>query len=439
MNKTFAVIRRELVERVRTKAFLISTLLVPVFMVLMTVMPALMMSGSSRSMRVAIVDGTSSGLGARLESAMKTQQLSDDSVPTPRYVVTRVEAASRVDAVRDSLVRLTGLGKEGKSAGSLDGVLVLRDDVLTSGKLEYLGSNVGSFEAMGRLEGTVRQVVTGSRFEAGGIDPSVVARAMAPVNVSTTKVTDGKATGQSGGASFVIAYIMGFILYFGVIMYGQQTMTSVVEEKTSRIMEVLASSLTPFQMLLGKVLGVGMTGLLQMGIWGGTVFLVTSQRERIASLVGVSADAMQQMPIPSMAPDLLVVFLLYFALGFLLYGALFAAIGSMCNTVQETQQYASMVMMLIVFGFFGIFAMINDPNGGIGLVMSYIPFFSPFVMPVRWSLASVPTGEFALSLGLMVVGLFATTWLAGRIYRTGILMYGKKPTWGEVWRWVRVG
>ncbi len=439
MSKTFAVIRRELVERVRTKSFVISTMLVPVFMVIMAVVPALMMSGSSRSMRIGVVDGTSTGVGAKIEQTLNTQRLSEDSGATPRYIVTRVAAPDRTDAVRDSLVKHTGLGKGGKAADALDGVLVVRDDVLQTGKIEYLGSNVGSFEAMGRLEGSLRQVITGTRFEADGIDPAVVARAMAPVSVSTTKVSDGEATGESGGASFVIAYLMGFILYFGVFMYGQQTMTSVVEEKTSRIMEVLASSLTPFQMLLGKVLGVGMTGLLQMGIWGGTVFLVTSQRARLAGLFGLSPDAIQSLPIPSMAPDLLVVFLVYFALGFLLYGALFAAIGSMCNTVQETQQYASAVMMLIVFGFFGVFAMINDPTGGLGVTMSFIPFFSPFVMPVRWSLAAVPPLELALSLGLMLIALMGTTWLAGRIYRTGILMYGKKPTWGEVWRWVRAG
>ncbi len=438
MNKTFAVIRREFVARVHTRSFVISTLLVPVFFVAIMVIPAMMMTGTSRSMRVAIVDGTTSDVGARIESHMAMERLGDDSSATPRYTVNRIAAPDRVDAVRDSLVALTGLGKKSETP-SFDGVLVIRDDALTTGELEYYGTNVGSPEAMGRLEGALRQVVTGTRFEQSGIEPAVVARAMERVNVSTHKVTDGKATGESGGASFIIAYAMGFILYFGVFMYGQQTMTSVVEEKTSRIMEVLASSLTPFQMLLGKVLGVGITGLLQMGIWGTTIFLVTSQRGRLASLAGVSPDAMQQMPIPTMPVDLLVVFLIYFALGFLLYGALFAAIGSMCNSVKETQQYASGVMMLIVFGFFGVFAMINDPTGGIGMVMSYVPFFSPFVMPVRWSLASVPLHELALSIGAMIAALVAVSWLAGRIYRTGILMYGKKPSLGELFRWVRAG
>jgi ABC-2 type transport system permease protein len=202
-------------------------------------------------------------------------------------------------------------------------------------------------------------------------------------------------------------------------------------------MEVLASSLTPFQMLLGKVLGVGLAGLAQMAIWGGSVFIVGSQRTHLASLFGMSSDAMQGFPVPTMAPDLLVVFLLYFMLGFLLYGALYAAIGAMCNTIQETQQYAVFVTVFIMVGFFAVFSLIKDPTGDLGRTMSFIPFFAPFVMPVRWSMTSVPPMELALSLGLMVAALLVCVWLAGRIYRTGILMYGKKPSWKELLRWIR--
>jgi len=134
---------------------------------------------------------------------------------------------------------------------------------------------------------------------------------------------------------------------------------------------------------------------------------------------------------------LLVVFLLYFALGFMLYGALYAAIGAMCNTIQETQQYVVFVTMFIMVGFLAVFALIKDPTGPLGVTMSYIPFFAPFTMPVRWSLTSVPPLELVLSLTLMVLTLLACVWLAARIYRTGILMYGKKPSWGELWRWIR--
>lgn len=438
MNKTFAVIRRELVARVRTRAFLISTLILPILMVFVAVVPALMMRGGNRTMRMAVVDGTTDSLGSRIESALAGERVSRDAGAPSRYSLRRFPGAGRVVAVRDSLVAFTGVSRD-QHPESFDGVLVLTDSTLTTGKADYLGTNTSSFEAMGQLEGTISKVLAQTRLAQSGLDPDVVANAIKPANLNSTKVSDGKATGQSGAASFMIAYFMAFILYISVVLYGQQTMTSVIEEKTSRIMEVLASSMRPFQMLLGKVLGVGLTGLLQMTIWGGTYYLVTSQRARLAGLFGVSPDAMQALPIPAMSTDLLLVFLAYFALGFLLFGALYAAIGSICNTVQETQQYAVAVTIVLMLSFFSVFAVMKDPTGGLGVTLSFVPFFSQLVMPVRWSLAAVSPVELAASLALGIATLLGTTWLAGRIYRTGILMYGKKPTFGEVFRWIRQG
>lgn len=438
MNKIIAVIRREYVERVRTRAFILSTVLLPALITFMAVVPALLMRSGERTSRVALVDGTTNGVGAQALAALEQQKLSDKPGAPARFQITRFDAAGRVQAVQDSLVAETGFDK-GAKAESWDGVIVVNDEAVKSGKLNYFGNNVGSFESMARIQGVFSRVFATSRLSASGVDPSLVMGAMTPADMQTTKVTDGKATGQSGETSFFIAYFMGFVLYLGIILYGQQTMTSVIEEKTSRIMEVLASSLTPFQMLLGKVVGVGLVGLTQMTIWGGSVFLVGSNREKLAGMFGVSADAIQSFPIPTMAPDLLVIFLVYFALGFLLYGALYASIGSMVNTVQEAQQSAVFVTIVIMVGFFSVFALIKDPTGPLGVTMSFIPFFAPFVMPVRWSLASVPTSQLALSLALMVVGLLACVWLAGRIYRTGILMYGKKPSFKELFHWIRVG
>lgn len=438
MQKIFAVIRREYTERVRTRAFVISTLLLPALIAFMAVVPALLMRGGDRTSRIVLVDGTSNGVGAQAQQALAAQRLSEKPGALPRYEITRVDAAGRVEAVRDSLVALTGFPKS-KMSDSWDGVLVVTDSAVRTGKVSYFGNNVGSFESMGRIQGTFSRIFATARLSASGVDPALVMGAMSPADMQTTKVSDGKTTGQSGEASFFIAYFMGFVLYLGIILYGQQTMTSVIEEKTSRIMEVLASSLTPFQMLLGKVVGVGLVGLTQMTIWGGSVFLVGSKREALAGAFGVSADAIQSFPIPTMAPDLLVIFLVYFALGFMLYGALYASIGSMVNTVQEAQQSAVFVTIVIMVGFFSVFALIKDPTGPLGVTMSFIPFFAPFVMPVRWSLASVPLPQLALSLALMVAGLLACVWLAGRIYRTGILMYGKKPSLGELFRWIRAG
>ena len=436
MNKTFAIIRREFIARVRTRTFVVLTLLLPVFMVVVSVVPAMMMRGGDRTMRIAIVDGTADGLGARVESALGAEKLSAKSDASRRYALQRVTATGRIESVRDSLVAFTGLDRKAHPE-SFDGVLVLGDSVLQTGNAEYLGTNTSAFESMLVLESSLSKVLTQARLTHSGIDPAVLIEAMKRADLKTTKVSGGKATGESGIASFAIAYFMAFVLYLGVVLYGQQTMMSVIEEKTSRIMEVLASSVRPFQMLLGKVLGVGFTGLLQMAIWGATLYLVTSQRVRIAGLLHVSPEAMQQLPIPTMSAGLFAVFLAYFVLGFLLYGALYAAIGSMCNSTQDAQQYVAVLTPMLMISFFAVFAIMKDPTGGIGLPMSIIPFFSQLAMPVRWSLSSVPPAQLILSLALGVMALLGVTWVASRIYRTGILMYGKKPTFTEVFRWIR--
>ena len=437
MKKVIAVIRREFVARVRTKAFVISTVLLPVFMVAMVLLPGLMMSGGDRASRVAVVDASSTGLGQSVRQVLESEKLGSGKSAPARYTVQVFPATSDdVTGVRDGLIAKTGFSSK-KHKDGWNGVLVLTDKTLSTGKLSYYGGNVGSLKSMATLQRGISNALAGVRLGKSGVDASVVKHAMEPADMDTTKVSDGKLTGQSGAESFMIAYFMGFILYIAILIYGQQTMTSVIEEKTSRIMEVLTSSLTPFEMLLGKVLGVGLAGLAQMAIWGGTVFLLSTQRDTLATIFGMSAGAAESFPIPSMAPGLLVVFLLYFALGFMLYGALYAAIGAMCNTIQETQQYAIFVTVFIIVGFFAVFALIKDPTGPLGVTMSYIPFFAPFTMPVRWSLTSVPPMELVVSLALMVLALLVCVWLAARIYRTGILMYGKKPSWRELWRWIR--
>jgi ABC-2 type transport system permease protein len=433
VNKIFAVIRREFIERVRTKAFILATLGLPLLMVFAMVVPAMMMKGTDRTTRVAVIDATSDGTGAAIVTALQKPTFKDGT--RPKYAIEHVQRSGDVTAARDSLLLRTSR----EVAEPLDGVMILPENTLAAGQVDYFGTNVSSFETMGELRRAVSSVVVGTRLERAGVDAGVVAAATRPAELTTIKVSDGKPTGESGEASFLLAYVMGFLLYISVVLFGQQTMMSVIEEKTSRIMEILASSLRPFQMLLGKVLGVGAVGLLQMGIWVGTVYVVGQNRTVLAGLLKVPVETMQAMPIPSIPTDLLVVFLTYFGLGFLLFGALFAAVGSMVNSTQEAQQAISGVIMVIMVGFFGVFAVIKDPSGGLGTTLSLIPFTAPFVMPVRWSMSSVPLPQLALSLVIMVASLLGVVWVAGRIYRTGILMYGKKPTLREVFRWVRAG
>lgn len=435
MNKVMAVIRRELMERVRTRAFVISTFLMPVFLIAILVLPAVMMSGGERSSRIALVDATGTPLGAAIDEGLRAERLDDGG---QRFEVTTVPAVNRVDAVRDSLVALTGFSPKERPEG-FEGVLIVTPETYTNGTARYLGSNAGSPQRMQDLSRTLSRVLMRARLDGAGVDPNVVGQALVPARLEADRVSDGKPTGQSGMASFAIAYVMGFMLYIVILLYGQQTAMSVIEEKTSRIMEVLASSLTPFQMLLGKIVGVGLTGLLQLSIWALSAYLLASQRSAIAGLFGADPAAVNAIAIPPIPADLLVIFLAYFALGFLIYGAMYATIGSIVNSVQDMQQFIWPVMLPIIIGFFGMFRVINDPNATLGTVFSFIPFFAPFVVPVKWAMGSLSVLELALSIASMIVGVLVIAWLAGRIYRTGILMYGKKPTFGEIFRWVKAG
>jgi len=436
MHKIWAVVRREFLDKVRTRAFLIGTLLFPILMIALSLLPLLLNRRETAPKRIAVVDGTSGEVGMKVTEALAASRRQGSS--GARYTVSRVPAQDRTDAVRDSLVALVGLEQAGSE--SLDGVLVLTDESVDAGRLAYLGVNVGSMSDMNKLESELQTALRLERLRRAGVDPFVAIPALRPVDVVTQKVTAGKLTGESGSSSFILAYIMGLVLYVVMLMYGIQVMSSVVEEKTSRIAEVLMSSVTPFQMMLGKVFGVGAAALLQLVIWGTTATLVTTYRTTLAKLFGASPDAMASMAtmkLPSLRPDLLVVFLIYFVLGFLLFAAMYAAVAAMCNSQQEAQQAVVPVSMTMVVGYVTMFSMLNDPSGSLATTLSLIPLLAPFVVPVRYSLAPVPLPELLLSIGLTFGAMLLVVWVAGRIYRVGILLHGKRPKLAEVLRWVR--
>lgn len=436
MHKILAVIRREFMTRVRSRSFLISTVIGPIIMVLMFAMPILLSKTGGAPKKVAVLDAVQSGFGQLVAQRLGTEMRDSARQANPRYSISYVPVTpDRLGAVRDSLVALTGVRKLGASA--LDGVLVITDSALGQGMIRYLGVNVGSPSDMSSLERSLRSLVIGGRLQQSGLNPAVVFGVMRPVDLRTLKVSEGHLSNESGEASFLLAYAMSFILYIALLLYGIQVMNSVVEEKSSRIVEVLISSLSPFQLLLGKVLGVGATGLLQLGIWAGTATLLTTFKTQIAGLVGASPSSVASLPIPTVSPALLTVFLLFFVLGFLFYAAAYAAVGSMCDSPQDAQQAQLPVTMMIAAGLFIMFALLSEPNGTLAQVLTYVPFFASFVTPVRFSFSVMAWWEVALSIGAMVAGLLIMTAIAGRIYRFGILKYGKKASWADAVRWLR--
>lgn len=437
MRKLIAVIRREFMVRVHTRAFVISTVLGPVLMGFLFVFPMLMESRDRAPKRVVVVDAASGEFGVRVTEALAAARRGLGPDAAPRFQVTRLAAGVGNLAPLDSLIRVTGVKDAGTEA--LVGVLLVTDSVIETGRMHYYGSNVGSLSEMGDLQRILRQAVIGERLGRAGVDPAILVVATAPVSLETARVSNGQVSGESGESSFILAYVMSFMLYLALLLYGTQVMSSVLEEKSNRIMEVLVSSLSPFELMLGKVLGVGSVALLQLGIWSGTAKVLTSQRVAIAGLLGAAPSDAMSMPIPAISGSLLVVYLTFFVLGFFLYAGAYAAVAATCSTQQEAQQAALPVTLCIVVGLLLMFSLLDEPNGTLARTMSLIPLFAPFVTPVRYSLSPLPLTEVLASAGLTALGVLAVSWVAGRIYRVGILMYGKRASVVEIFRWIRTG
>jgi ABC-2 type transport system permease protein len=379
---------------------------------------------------VAVVDAAANDFGERVATALAMVK----SGAKAKYLPTRIPAAGRAADVLDSLVPFTGLSEDSE-ANRLDGILIVDESGLTKGRLSYYGDNVGSIEDMQGLRQALTPLVITERLRRSGVDPGIALSATLPVDLETRKVTQGRLTGESGEATFALAYAMGIILYMALLLYGSQVMTSIIEEKSNRIIEVLVSSLSPFQMLLGKVVGVGLVSLLQIGIWAGAAYFLSENRATVMGWFGIQT-ASAQVGLPAMEPGLVVVFLAFFTLGFLLYSSAYAAVGSMCSTVQETQQAQLPVMLFVLVGFFSTFALLRDPTSTFAKVAGFVPPLAPFVVPVRYSLSPIPLPELLAAALTTVLGLLAVVWVAARIYRVGILMYGKRATLRDLVRWV---
>ncbi len=416
MRKVLAVIRREFVERVRQRWFRVMVVLGPLFFGAIFVLPTLL-TGRGGVKHIAVVDGTTSTFGARL-----TERLDRESL----FVAVRVPSGS---GTIDSLMAAVEMK-------AIDGFLIVTDAAVDSGKVMYRASNVSSFVTIGTLERVIGEMVNATRLEREGVNPALVAKSRIRVDLDSKKISGGKATGESAAQSFSLAYFMGIILYMAILIYGINVMSSVLEEKTTKIVEVLISSLRPFQLLLGKVIGVGAVSIFQFLIWGVSTRLLISQRRHLLGERGLG-EASQVFQLPHVTAGTAAVFIAYFLGGFLLYSSMFAAVGAMSSNEQEARQAQQPVTMLLVASFISMFAMLNDPGSTLSVTLSLIPFSSPIAMPVRWAAGNLPIDEVALSLAILVVSILGVTWVAARIYRVGILMTGKRPSLKELVRWVR--
>jgi ABC-2 type transport system permease protein len=429
MAKLWTVIKREYLERVRTKWFIIVTLFGPVFFGAIMVLPGYLSVRGMREARVTdlrILDATGLGLGARVAARLAVSALQQDSAAPKARV--EIVAQGEIAALEESMVAAV-------QKREYNGFLILDSATVAVGRARYLGRDAGSVGQVDALEGAVRNALLTARLEASGLDPeSALALARLRIRVSGEKVTD-EGRGGSGLAGTVFGFGVAFLLYMSIILYGQNILRGVLEEKTTRVAEVIVSSVSPDVLLAGKVIGVGAVGLTQQVVWVTSGILLWEQRTRILAMMG--APGMPNISFPTIDPIVLVALVLFFVLGYTLYAALFAAVGAMVGSQEEAQQASQPVMMLLVFSIIFVQPVMTNPTGTLAQVMSWVPFSAPIIMPMRMTATPVPALEIVGSLLGVAAGCLAAIWLSARIYRVGLLMYGKRPNLRELARWIR--
>jgi len=429
MAKLWAVIKREYLERVRTKWFIIVTLFGPVFFAVIMILPGYLSVKGIREATVRqlrIVDATGAGLGQRVAERLAAPTIAMGATPALAQIDTvRIEDLA---AAEESWVARIQRREE-------NGVLILDSATVNSGRARYLGRDAGSMGQLEALEGATRFALISLRAEELGIAADGAERlARTRINIAGEKITN-EGRGGSGLAGTIFGFGVAFLLYMSIILYGQNILRGVLEEKTTRVAEVVVSSVSPDTLLAGKVIGVGAVGLTQMVFWVLSGVLFWEQRARVFSMMGI--QNMPQVSFPQIDPLVLVALVLFFILGYTFYASLFAAVGAMVGSQEEAQQAAQPVMMMLVFSIIFVQPVMTNPTGQLALTMSFLPFSAPIIMPMRMTATPVPTWEIVASLSGVAVACVAAIWLSARIYRVGLLMYGKRPSMKELVRWVR--
>ena len=438
MAKLWAIVRREYTERVRTKWFLWGSLVGPLFFSLMIFLPAYLArrgGPSAGTSDIVVIDATGRAMGARVAEAVRAavqETAGGTTVATPR--VRTVDAAGLSSA--EALAARQVMRKERQ------GYLVLDAQTLAGDSAHYVGRNASSLADMNRVENAVRQAVLAYQLEAQGVSAARVdSLTRKRLQLGTERLTE-KGRGRANEASITFAFTMAFLLYMAIVLYGQAVLRGVLEEKTSRVAEVVVSSVKPETLLAGKVIGVGAVGLTQMAIWVvvtgyigsyAAPFLRAANNPMAARPSGATLAA----AMPDISLGVILLIILFFLLGYTFYSSLYGAMGSTVNSEQEAQQALMPLFFLIIGSALLIQPVMMNPSSNLARVASIVPFSAPIIMPLRMSLVAVPPLEMALTIALLLAACVGAVWVAGRIYRVGLLMYGKRPTFGEMLRWVR--
>lgn len=426
MKKLLLIIGREYFERVRNKSFIIVTLLMPIIMIAIMAAPTLVMlyGGKSEQKRVMVVDR--SGL------------VVDKLYSSPEVEFVDVSELSKSEACAQYGVESDAFG-----------VLYIGSVVDARDSVQLITNSSSSMMLEENISGQISAIVEQEKLLSYNIENLDQILASIETNIKlSTFVNNGTGAEESmestsSDMNYILGLILGMLLYMIIIIYGQMVLTSVVEEKASRVIDVMVTSATPFQLMMGKILGIAAVAVTQIAIWA--VLVISASKFLLPALMpadaAASGDAMLSAVLGTIgdAGYLAMIFtymLLFILGGFLLYASLYAASGSAVDSVQDGQQFNSIIMMPIIISIIVMMSVFNDPNSPLAVWSSMIPFTSPIVMMARIPFG-IPTWEIILSLILLYATFLFTTWLAAKIFRVGIFMHGKRPSWSELWQWVR--
>jgi ABC-2 type transport system permease protein len=414
MHPMFVVAKRELLERIRTKWFVVVTLIGPALMVALVVIPAMIARHSAAGAKVAIADDANV-LEPQLKQALETPKLGwKPSIAPPGTT-----DAQLLDEVADRRI---------------NGFIRVPADALTTGVVHYVGDNASSPMVGAQLQGVIAALIYARRADTLKLTDQQRAFLIVPPRVDA-EFNTGTGQGSSGTGAFFLGYILAFIMYMTITLYCVNVMRSVVTEKSSRVMELMVAVVKPHQLMAGKILGVAGAALLQISVWLIMGALTLANKDAVLGAFGISGGG--DNVFPPLGLDAIAIVIAYFVVGFLFYSSLFAAAGALVSSEQDTQQVQMPVTMILVIGVLCFGVVTNDPRGGGAAALTTIPLWSPMLMPMRYVLGGASSGDVALSLGVLAASTAIVVRAAAKIYRVGVLMYGKRPGLSEVLRWLR--
>jgi ABC-2 type transport system permease protein len=417
--KALRIIRREYVESARKRSFIISTIFAPVLLIVLYAIPVLtVFLVPPEQVSVAVLDGTGLLAGEFVSSLSDTLQNSKQT-----YKAMVADPMGRDPAVYKNIL------VESIKNGALDVLIDIPPDVLDKGGVDYISKDYFNERLMGELKDKLDSIVIAHRLAREGMDYNRVIAATEHIRFNERKLTrTGMMEGGQLIGEFILVVVFVMILYMALLSWGISVQRSIIEEKSSRVIEVLLSSVEPRDLFIGKIIGIGSLGLTQIAIWG-TIMLAVGLSSSVAF-----AEFSQYVSISF--GDVLY-FVLFFVLGFLFYSALFTVIGAVCSTEQDAQQLQSIVVFPMVVPVMLMFFVLQNPNSTFAVVLSLIPLFTPMLMLARVAISEPPWWQVALGIGLLVVSIYGVILFSARVFRVGILMYGKRPSLREIFRWFK--